>query len=76
MNAKPRSFSVLTYLFIFVASPGLLHGQEPAAEPTENQQAAPRDETAASDLIRADKALIGPGENGRHQRGRSGKGGF
>jgi cyclophilin family peptidyl-prolyl cis-trans isomerase len=64
MSRKRRSFFVLTVLFVSSASATLLRGQEPAAEPTENRDVVPPGEDAKSDLTRADKALIGPGETG------------
>jgi cyclophilin family peptidyl-prolyl cis-trans isomerase len=64
MNAKLRSFFVLTTLFVFAALAASLRGQQPAAEPSETPEVVPPEQAADSDLNRADKALIAPGAKG------------
>jgi cyclophilin family peptidyl-prolyl cis-trans isomerase len=63
MNPKLRSFCWLTLLIMFAATATSSHGQEAAAEPSETREVVPPEEAAASDLTRADKALIATGAN-------------
>jgi hypothetical protein len=63
MKLKLRSFFVLIFLIALAAS-AAARGQEPATEPAENVATPPSEETAKSDLTRADKALVAPGGPG------------
>jgi cyclophilin family peptidyl-prolyl cis-trans isomerase len=64
MSPKLRSFALLPILFVFAASAASLRGQQPAAEPSENREVVPPEQTADSDLTRGDKALIALGAKG------------